>query len=61
MRKKDIELLTLAEAARLLKMSKTKLYWERKAGKLRTVNFGRSVRVHPLDLRKYISQAPPSF
>ena len=50
----NCQLLTLAEASRLLKLSKTKLYWERKAGRLRTVRFGRAVRIRPEDLRKFV-------
>lgn len=58
---KKLELLTLAEVSRILKMSKTKLYHERKAGRLRTLTFGRAVRVRPEDLRKFVHQASISF
>ncbi len=47
--------MTLDEAAKLLRFSKSKVYQERKAGRLRTVRFGRSVRVRPQDLAKYIN------
>jgi excisionase family DNA binding protein len=50
-------LLTLADVARLLRFSRTKLYQERKAGRLRAVQFGRSVRVRPRDVQKYIDAA----
>ena len=51
------QLFTLADVARLLCVSKTKLYYERKSGRLRTVHFGRVVRVRPSDLKKYIDAA----
>jgi len=47
-------LMKLDEVAKLLRFSKSKLYQERKAGRLRTVRFGRSVRVRPQDIEKYI-------
>jgi excisionase family DNA binding protein len=50
-------LLTLADVTRLLRFSKSKLYQERKAGRLRVVRFGRSVRIRPRDLQKYINAA----
>jgi excisionase family DNA binding protein len=50
-------LLTLADVARLLQVSKSKVYQERKAGRLRTVRFGRAVRVRPQDVKKYIDAA----
>jgi len=50
-------LLTLADVARLLRVSKSKVYQERKAGRLRTVQFGRAVRVRPQDVKKYIDAA----
>jgi excisionase family DNA binding protein len=50
-------LMTLGEVAKLLHFSKSKLYHERKAGRLRTVQFGRSVRVRPRDIQKYINAA----
>lgn len=50
-------LLTLPEAALALRLSRTKLYRERRAGRLRTVQFGRSVRVRPEELRRYIREA----
>jgi len=58
-------LLTLAEAAKLLKISKTKLYHEREAGRLDVVYIGvRCVRVTEAEVRRYIRAAckrrPPS-
>jgi excisionase family DNA binding protein len=50
-------LMTLAEVAELLRFSKSKLYQERKAGRLLTVRFGRSIRVRPCDVQKYINEA----
>jgi len=50
-------LLTLADVARLFRFSKSKLYQERKAGRLQIVRFGRSVRVRPRDVQKYINAA----
>ena len=49
--------MTLGEVAKLLRFSKSKVYLERKAGRLRTVRFGRSIRVRPRDLQKYINAA----
>jgi len=50
-------LLTLIEAAKLLRMSKSKLNGERKAGRLRVLQFGRCVRVDPRDLNRYLAVA----
>jgi excisionase family DNA binding protein len=47
-------LLTLSEAGRILKVSRTKLYLERRAGKLAEVTFGRSVRITETELKRYI-------
>jgi excisionase family DNA binding protein len=55
----DSELLTLEEARRILRCSKSKLYTERKAGRLKTRRFGfRLIRVHRDDLAEYIRTAP---
>ncbi len=51
------QLLTLPEAARLLRISKTKLYLERKAGRFRVLRCGRVVRVDAQDLERYIRAA----
>jgi excisionase family DNA binding protein len=50
-------LLTIAEASRLLKLSKTKLYIERKEGRLNVVTFGRSVRITEAELKRYVRAA----
>lgn len=47
-------LLTLAEVAQLLRISKSKLYQERRAGKLRVLRFGRTVRLQQKDVRQFI-------
>jgi excisionase family DNA binding protein len=47
-------LLTLSEAAAILRVSKSKLYQERKAGKLRVLRLGRLVRVDERALRRYL-------
>lgn len=48
-------LLTLREAAVALRISKAKLYLERKAGRIRTVQIGRAARIAPADLTIYIN------
>jgi excisionase family DNA binding protein len=51
----DSELLTLEEARRLLRFSKSKLYVERLSGRLPSRKFGlRAVRIHRADLDRYI-------
>ena len=50
-------LMTLREAASILRLSKSKLYQERKAGRLATISFGRTIRVREEDLRKYVREA----
>jgi excisionase family DNA binding protein len=57
---RDEKLLTLLEVSKFLRMSKSKLYQERKAGRLRTIRFGRSVRVRPRDVIAYVGRAPRS-
>lgn len=49
-------LLTLAEVAQLLRISKSKLYQERRAGKLRVLRFGRTVRLREKDVRQFIGK-----
>lgn len=51
------KLLTLAEVSQFLRISKNKLYQERKAGNLRVVRFGRAVRVRQRDVERYIKGA----
>jgi len=48
------ELFTIPEAARLLKVSTVYVRREIKAGELRTVRLGRSVRVARTDLDAYV-------
>jgi predicted site-specific integrase-resolvase len=51
-------LLTLAEARKILKISKTKLYHERQAGRLHVVTIGvRCVRVTEAEVKRYIRAA----
>jgi excisionase family DNA binding protein len=51
-------LLTLAEAAKILKVSKTKLYHERKAGRINVVTIGvRCVRVTEAEVKRYVRAA----
>jgi len=52
-----LDLLTLGEVQRLLRFSKTKLYQECRAGKLRIHRFGRLVRVDRRDLERYVENA----
>lgn len=49
------ELLTLGEAAKALRISKTKLYLERRDGKIRAVQIGRATRIAPADLSQYVN------
>lgn len=46
---------TLDEAAKVLRMSKSKLRQEERAGKLRFLRFGRVVRVDARDLENYVN------
>ena len=55
------QLLTLAEAASLLRLSRTKLYHERRSGRLRVLRFGRAVRVDPRVLDRYIRAATGTY
>jgi len=52
-----LDLLTLSEVQQLLRFSKSKLYQECRAGKLRTRRFGRVVRVDRRDLDEYLEKA----
>ena len=47
-------LMTLAEVAQLLRVSKSKLYQERRAGNIRVLRFGRTVRLKEKDVRQFI-------
>jgi excisionase family DNA binding protein len=52
------ELLTLEEARQVLRFSKSKLYAERRSGRLPSRRFGpRAVRIHRKDLDRYIQAA----
>jgi excisionase family DNA binding protein len=54
----ESDLLTLEEARQVLRFSKSKLYAERRSGRLRTRHFGRrAVRIHKQDLERYIQAA----
>jgi excisionase family DNA binding protein len=56
--KVDAELLTLEEAQQILRFSKSKLYAERRSGRLLSRRFGaRAVRIHREDLDRYIRDA----
>lgn len=55
--KRGEKLLTLAEVAEYLRVSKSKLYQERKAGRLRVLRFGGVVRVRERELQRYIVEA----
>ena len=50
------QLLTLAEVAQLLQVSKSKLYQERRAGNLRVLRFGRTIRLREKDVRQFIGE-----
>jgi excisionase family DNA binding protein len=51
-------LFTLAETAKILKVSKTKVYHERKAGRLNVIVFGfRCVRVTESEIKRYVRAA----
>jgi len=49
-------LLTLQEAANALRFSRSKIYWERRSGRLRTLRFGRLVRVAPEEIARFIAE-----
>lgn len=51
-----LELLTIAEACRLLKMGKTTLYREIKAGHIRPVKLAGSTRIPRAELERYIAE-----
>ena len=55
------ELLTLEEVRLILRFSKSKLYAERRSGRLPSRRFGRrAVRIHRQDLERYIQAASNS-
>ena len=49
------QLLTLDETSKALRMSKSKLRQEERAGRLRFLRFGRVVRVDARDLENYVN------
>ena len=49
------ELLKAAEAAKILKIGKSKMYQMMQRGEIPTVQFCRSVRVRVVDLEKFIA------
>jgi excisionase family DNA binding protein len=54
------DLLTLTEVRQILGFSRSKLYEERRTGRLRVLRFGRIVRVRETDLSRYIQRAAQS-
>lgn len=56
--KREEKLLTLEDVRRRIKVSKSRIYEDRKTGKLRVLLFGtRTVRVRERDLQRYIQAA----
>ena len=51
---------TLNEAAQVLRMSKSKLRQEERAGNLRFLRFGRVVRVDARDVERYVNSVRSS-
>ena len=51
------ELLTLDEASKVLRMSKSKLRHDEKAGRLKFLRFGRVVRLDSREIERYIESA----
>ena len=51
------ELLNATEAAKILKIGKSKMYQMMQRGEIPTVQFGRSVRVRFVDLEKFIAES----
>jgi len=49
-----LELLTLTEVSRLIKRSRSALYCDIAAGRLRTVKLGASIRVPRMYLEQYV-------
>ena len=54
---RGLTLWTLDEAAQILRISKSKLRQEERAGRLRFVRFGRVVRVDARDVDRYVQSA----
>jgi excisionase family DNA binding protein len=51
------EFLTLAEVAQHLRLSKSKLYADRRTGHLPVLRFGRLIRIRRSDMEGYIRRA----
>lgn len=50
------ELYTIPEVAKYLKMSKSKVYYLAKQGKLPAIHIGKNVRVRESDLNKWVEE-----
>jgi len=53
----NLDLLTVDEAAQVLKCGASTVYRAMKDGKLRSVRFGRCVRVRKIDLAAFVSRS----
>jgi hypothetical protein len=51
------KLLTLTEVRQILRFSRSKLYAERRAGRLRVLRFNRVIRVSEKELSRYLERA----
>ncbi|MBB4916964.1 helix-turn-helix domain-containing protein [Streptosporangium saharense] len=51
----DLELYRVTDAMRLLKLSRTVIYQQLRAGRLRSVHEGRARRIPPSAIRDYIA------
>lgn len=51
----DLELYRVSDAMRLLKLSRTVIYEQLRAGRLRSVREGRARRIPPSAIRAYIA------
>ena len=52
----ETKYLTILDATAVLSLSRTAVYQLIAAGKLRTVKFGRAVRIHSEELERFISE-----
>jgi excisionase family DNA binding protein len=50
-------LLKVAEVARVLRISTSKLYREQRTGALRVLRFGRAIRVRKSEVHRYLRKA----
>jgi excisionase family DNA binding protein len=55
-KKEDYQLLTAREVAKLLHVSKAQAYRLIQQGRLKSIRFGRTVRVKPEDLEAFIQR-----